>query len=135
MVVEVSLDQDPRHPLTLHTLPVSQGAHHLQQSILGVRRGAEEHCGSGAEPTDLGQLLSSEVERDGLRVSGVVDFDVNLVVVFVFSDQSGFQTGHLVLLAVHEDLGHHGERGQRSEAEAGPERRGGVTGALPREEV
>lgn len=42
------------------------------------------------EPPDLGQLLSSEVECDGLGVPGVVDFDVDLVVVFIFSDQSGF---------------------------------------------
>lgn len=54
MIVEVSLDQDPRNSLTLYAFPVSQGAHHLQQSILGVKRTAAEHSGSGAEVTDLG---------------------------------------------------------------------------------
>ncbi len=38
MIVEVSFNEDPRDPLTLDTLPVSQRAHHLQQSMLGVNR-------------------------------------------------------------------------------------------------
>ena len=52
----------------------------------------------------LGQLLSSEVQRDGLRVARVVDFDVNLVVVLVLSDQRSLQTSHLILLPVDQDL-------------------------------
>ena len=54
--------------------------------------------------TNLCQLLSSEVECDGLCVSRVVDFDVDLVVVFILADQCRFQTGHLVLLAVDQNL-------------------------------
>lgn len=53
---------------------------------------------------DLGQLLSSEVQRDSLSVARIVDFDVNLVVIFVLPDQCSFQTGHLILLSVNEDL-------------------------------
>lgn len=54
--------------------------------------------------TNLCQFLSSEVERDGLGVSRVVHLDVDLVVVLVLADQSRFQTGHLVLLAVDQNL-------------------------------
>ncbi|KAF3835833.1 hypothetical protein F7725_028391 [Dissostichus mawsoni] len=50
------------------------------------------------------QLLSSEVERDGLCVPRVVDLDVHLVVVLVLSDQRRLQTGHLVLLACSDEL-------------------------------
>ena len=42
MVVEVPFDQDPRDPLTLTTLLISQGAHHLQQSMLGVNDTPED---------------------------------------------------------------------------------------------
>ena len=52
----------------------------------------------------LGQLLPPEVEGDGLSVAGVVDLDVDLVVVLVLPDQSRLQTGHLVLLPVDQDL-------------------------------
>lgn len=55
--------------------------------------------------TDLGQFLSSEVERHGFCVARVVDFDVNLVIIFVLSDQSSLQTGHFVLFPVDQDLG------------------------------
>lgn len=55
-------------------------------------------------PADLGQFLSSEVEGDGLCVAGVVDFDVDLVVVLVFPDERSLEAGHLVLLPVHKDL-------------------------------
>lgn len=54
--------------------------------------------------TDLGQLLSSEVEGDGLCVAGVVDFYVDLVVVLVFPDERSLEAGHLVLLPVDQDL-------------------------------
>lgn len=53
---------------------------------------------------DLGQFFSSEVESDGLRIARVVDFDVNLVIVLVLPDERSFQTGHLVLLSVDQDL-------------------------------
>lgn len=53
---------------------------------------------------DLGQFLSSEVERDGLGVPRVVHLDVDLVVVLVLADQRRLQTRHLVLLAVDENL-------------------------------
>ena len=36
MVVEVAFHQDARHPLSLDTLLIRQGTHHLQQSIVGV---------------------------------------------------------------------------------------------------
>lgn len=54
--------------------------------------------------TDLGQFLSSEVKCDGLCVAGVVDFDVDLVVVLVFPDQRSLEAGHLVLLPMDKDL-------------------------------
>lgn len=52
----------------------------------------------------LSQLLSSEVQRDSLSVARVVDFDVNLVVILVLSDQRGFQARHLILLPMYQDL-------------------------------
>lgn len=106
MIVEVSFDQDPRDPLTLSTLPVSQRAHHLQQSMLGVNNLTENHNSFSFLwlQTNLCQFLSSEVERDSLCVSRVVDFDVDLVIVFVLTDQSRLQTGHLVLLPVDQNL-------------------------------
>lgn len=54
--------------------------------------------------TDLGQFLSSEVQCDRLCIAGVVDFDVDLVIVLVFPDECSLETGHLVLLPVDENL-------------------------------
>lgn len=54
--------------------------------------------------TDLGQFLSSEVQGDRLCVAGVVDFDVDLVIVLVFPDERSLETGHLVLLPMDENL-------------------------------
>lgn len=54
---------------------------------------------------DLGQFLPSEVESDGFCIAWVVDFDVNLVIILIFPDERSFQTGHLVLLPVDQDLG------------------------------
>lgn len=53
---------------------------------------------------DLGQFLSSEVESDGFCIAWVVDFDVNLVIILIFPDERSFQTGHLVLLPMDQDL-------------------------------
>lgn len=53
---------------------------------------------------DLGQFLSSEVESDGFCIAWVVDFDVNLVIVLIFPDERSFQTGHLILLPMDQDL-------------------------------
>lgn len=42
MIVEISFDKDPRDPLTLNALLVGKGAHHLQQSMLGVKVAEDE---------------------------------------------------------------------------------------------
>lgn len=53
---------------------------------------------------DLGQFLSSKVEGDSFCVARVVDFNMNLVVILILSDQCSLQTGHLILLAMDQDL-------------------------------
>lgn len=53
---------------------------------------------------NLGQLLSPEVESNCFSVAGVMDLDVNLIIIFILSNESCFQTGHLILLTVHQDL-------------------------------